>query len=292
MLKGRIIKGIAGFYSVKTYDKIYICKARGLFRKKQHKPIVGDWVTIEVINDTEGYIQSILDRKNRLLRPEVSNIDLAILVFSIKNPKFQSLLLDKLTVMSEHYDMETIIIFNKCDLANKEEIEEINSIYNNIGYKIFYTSIDDDKFINEFKQCLKNKTSVFAGPSGVGKSTLMNKIVPGVNFQTGEISDKSKRGKHTTRHSEIVELDNGGFLIDTPGFSSLEMDLLDVENLENCFREFLKFSSNCKFRTCKHFKEPNCAVKNAVEINQISKSRYSNYCMLLEEKILNKGRKY
>lgn len=284
MQEGKIIKGIGGFYTVETKDKkLIICKARGLFRKENQKPLIGDFVRVEMIKDGEGYIQEVLPRKNQLLRPEVSNVDLAVLVFCTKSPNLNLLLLDKLTVMAEHYGMEAVIVFNKSDLANPGEIEELKEIYTKAGYQVFVTSKYQEEAILQLKKQFANRTSVFAGPSGVGKSTLMNRIKPGLKFETGEISEKTKRGKHTTRHSEIVSLEENGFLIDTPGFSSLEMELLKVENLKACFREFQQFASECKFRSCAHIKEPDCGVRNALENGEISLSRYLNYCSLVKE---------
>lgn len=284
MQEGKIIKGIGGFYTVETEDKkLIICKARGLFRKENQKPLIGDFVRVEIIKDGEGYIQEVLPRKNQLLRPEVANVDLAVLVFCTKSPNLNLLLLDKLTVMAEHYGMEALIVFNKSDLANPGEIEELKEIYTKAGYPVFVTSKYQEEAILQLKKQFANRTSVFAGPSGVGKSTLMNRIKPGLKFETGEISEKTKRGKHTTRHSEIVSLEENGFLIDTPGFSSLEMELLKVENLKECFREFQQFASDCKFRSCAHIKEPDCGVRNALESGEISLSRYLNYCSLVKE---------
>lgn len=289
MTKGRIIKGVGGFYDVNVDNQVFFCRARGLFRKHQTKPMVGDWVEIEPLDNHEGYILSIYDRNNALLRPEVANVDLAVIMFSIKSPNINLLLLDKLTIMAEKYNMEAIIVLNKSDLVCQDEIKAIAEIYRKAGYVVYEACKDDADAICAIKNHMKGKTSVLAGPSGVGKSTMMNCIHPHLFFETSDISKKTKRGKHTTRHSELVEIEKGTFVIDTPGFSSLELELLDIENLKHCFKEFEAYESNCKFRSCNHIQEPQCGVKQAVSKGDIPPSRYENYCYLQQEYL--KGRK-
>lgn len=289
MLEGIIIKGIGGFYYVKVGDTTYECRARGLFRKEKIKPQVGDRVLIRINEeDNTGYVEEICPRDTELIRPAVSNVNQAIIVFAIRKPDPNLWLLDKFLLLASSQNLDVVICLNKIDKASKEEVREIYDIYDDIGYKIIATSATEDLGIDELREVLKDKITVFAGPSGVGKSSLLNKIDSNLKLETGSISEKTSRGKHTTRHTELIELKTGGFVLDTPGFSSLELDFLTEEDLEEYFPEIHKLGSECKFNGCKHLKEPKCRVKEAVSNGEISKIRYDNYILFLEEIINNR----
>ncbi|MBS4539742.1 ribosome small subunit-dependent GTPase A [Clostridium sp. D2Q-11] len=284
MLEGIIIKGIGGLYYVKTDKGLYECKARGLFRKDKIKPLVGDKVLIE-LNDIDdmGYIMEIKERDTVLIRPPVANVNQVIIVFALKDPSPNLWLLDRFLILAEKENLDAVICFNKIDLLEKDELEKINNIYNNSGYEIINTSTKQEEGIEELKKVLKDKISVFAGPSGVGKSSLLNTIQPNLKLQTGEISEKTKRGKHTTRSSQLMELYFGGWVVDTPGFSSLDINFIEENELQDYFPEILEYSVDCKFNDCKHYKEPKCGVKDALEEGKISEERYNNYLMFLDE---------
>ncbi len=284
-MQGVIIRGVGGNYYVDTNDGIIECRARGLFRNQNIKPLVGDRVVIRLTeeNKKNGYIEEILDRKNEMKRPLVSNIDQIIIVFAVKNPEPSFLLLDKLLIASEINSLKPIICFNKCDLVDKDYVSKYIDIYKNTGYKMIFTSMYNDNLLSEFKELLTDKISLFSGPSGVGKSSLMNAIDNGFELKTGEISEKLKRGKHTTRHAEIYKLNFGGFAVDTPGFSSFDINEIDYHELSYYYPEIRENSENCKFNNCMHDKEPSCAVKEAVKNNEISEIRYNNYIKLLYE---------
>lgn len=285
MLEGVILKGVGGNYYVDTEEGIKECRARGLFRNQKIKPLVGDNVIIRLTNENvnSGYIEEIKNRKNEMKRPPVSNVDQIIIVFAITNPEPSFLLLDKLLIASELNNLNPVICFNKVDLANDETIEKYSKIYEDTGYKIVFTSKYDKKLLHDFEEMLKDKITLFSGPSGVGKSSLMNAIDANFQLQTGEISDKLKRGKHTTRHAEIYKLGFGGFVVDTPGFSSFDIDEIGKERLTEYYPEIKKYSYECRFRDCVHDKEPDCMVKQAVEDGLISRIRYTNYLKILEE---------
>jgi len=289
-LQGVIIRGVGGNYYVDTNDEIIECRARGLFRNQNIKPLVGDRVIIRLTeeNKSSGYIEEILERKNEMKRPLVSNIDQIIIVFAVKNPEPSFLLLDKLLIASEINNLKPIICFNKCDLVDEEYISKYMDIYKNTGYKIIFTSRFNSNLLDEFKELLKDKISLFSGPSGVGKSSLMNAIDNGFELKTGEISEKLKRGKHTTRHAEIYKLNFGGFAVDTPGFSSFDINEIDFYELSDYYPEIREHGENCKFNNCIHDKEPSCAVKEAVKSKEISEIRYNNYIKLLYEIKSNK----
>lgn len=288
MLEGIITKGIGGFYYVRVGDTTYECRARGLFRKQNIKPQVGDKVRIRVSEDSLGYVEEVLPRTTELIRPPVSNVNQAIIVFAIRKPDPNMWLLDRFLLLASSEDLEVVICINKVDMATEQEVEEMKDIYKNTGYKVITTSTVDETGIDELRDILKDKITVFAGPSGVGKSTLLNMIQPNLKLETGVISEKTSRGKHTTRHTELIELESGGFVLDTPGFSSLDLDFLSEDTLEQHFPEIHEKGRECRFNGCKHLKEPGCAVKESVESGEISQTRYDNYAMFLKEIIDNR----
>lgn len=285
-MQGKIVKGIAGFYYVHiVHSGIYECKAKGAFRNKKIKPLVGDNVEIEILDEENkiGNIINIYDRKNELIRPAVSNISQALVVFAITNPMPNLNLLDRFLVMMERNEINTIICFNKIDLADEEEIIKLRDIYVKAGYHVMFTSTKENMGIEDVLRVIDGKTTAFAGPSGVGKSSLLNALIPEANSETGEISEKIKRGKHTTRHTEIFNVSDDTYLMDTPGFSSLYVNDFGKENLRYFFRDFTEYNNECRFTGCVHINEPDCLVKKAVLEGKISKSRYDNYLLMYEE---------
>ena len=300
MIQGKIVKGIAGFYYVRVAGSgVYECKAKGIFRKDNQKPLVGDNVEIEVLDEKEkkGNLEKILPRKNALIRPAVANIDQALVVFAVTKPKPHFHLLDRFLVMMEQLEIPVVLCFNKKDLANAEEMEEIREIYQACGYPLIFTSARREENVSEVLEALQGKTTVIAGPSGVGKSSLINLLSPEADMETGGISRKIDRGKHTTRHSELfcvarhtTERSGGSFLaaessfiMDTPGFSSFYINDMEKEELKYCFREFLPYEGKCRFQVCSHIHEPDCAVKQAVADGKIHKIRYENYVDFYQE---------
>lgn len=292
-MQGKIIKGIAGFYYVHVvHSGIYECKAKGIFRNQNIKPLVGDNVEIDILDEGEflGNINSILPRKNTLIRPAVANIDQAMVIFSIIEPSPSLNLLDRFLISMLQQGIKTIICFNKKDIASEEECKNLKDIYENAGVDVLFTSVKQESGIDELFQLIEGKTTVFAGPSGVGKSSVLNKLMPEAHSKTGILSDKIKRGKHTTRHSEIFNIKDDTYIMDTPGFSSLSIFDCEEVELKNYYTEFNDYNGQCRFNGCIHVNEPNCAVKDALEIEQISKIRYNNYILLYEE--LKNRRKY
>ncbi|RKD27832.1 ribosome biogenesis GTPase [Caminicella sporogenes DSM 14501] len=291
MKEGIIVKGIGGFYYIKCGDNVYECRARGIFRKKNIKPLVGDYVKFTLNNENSGVIEEILDRKSELLRPPVANVEHAIIVFAAKNPEPNMILLDKMLVLGEVAGLKLTICINKIDLdENGEIIKKIQSIYKNTGYNIIFSSTKNDLGIDDIKNVLKNKITVFAGPSGVGKSSILNAVQSNLKLKTGDISRKIKRGKHTTRHTELLELDFGGWVVDTPGFTSLNIDFIESEKIAECFPEFRKYLDECKFTDCMHINEPDCKVKEALDNGFISKQRYENYVSFVKQILENNRR--
>lgn len=278
-MNGKIIKGIAGFYYIHTGEQgVFECKAKGAFRNKKMKPLVGDNVEITVLDSERkiGNVISVEKRKNQLIRPAVANVDQAIVIFSCAKPQPNLNLLDRFLVSMEQYNVETIICFNKCDLVTEEEMERLKSIYES-SYQVLFTSVKDSVGIELLKEQLKGKTSVLAGPSGVGKSSTINCIIPEANMETGQISQKIERGKHTTRHSELFRLAKDTYIMDTPGFTSLYVTDMEKEQLRFYFPEFSEYEGKCRFQGCVHVHEPSCKVKEAVETGKLSKERYENY---------------
>lgn len=290
MIEGIIIKGVGGNYYVDTENGLIECRARGLFRLKNIKPLVGDNVSIRLTEEDEtcGYIEEIKDRKNEMQRPPVANVEQLLIFFAVTNPEPSFLLLDKLLIAAETNNLKPVICFNKSDLASDKLKKEYEGIFVNTGYKIIFTSMHDEISINELRNILKDRLSVFSGPSGVGKSSLMNAVQPDFKLATGEISEKLKRGKHTTRHAEIYKLSSGGYVVDTPGFSSFELNGIGEFELKEYYPEIKKFDSGCRFMDCLHMKEPDCVIKEAVQEGVISQIRYNNYVKLLEEIKKNK----
>jgi len=283
-VSGKIVKGIGGFYYVKTDhgNEILECKARGVLRHQKIIPTVGDEVMIQSDNPGEWVIESILTRKNIFLRPPVANVDIGLIVFSMTNPKPNLLLLDKLLISSEIQCVVPVVCFTKRDLTSTAEEAAIKAIYEKTPYKLYFFSKDDtdtmDKIIGE----IGGKTAFMAGPSGVGKSTMANYLCADQTMETGALSQKLKRGKHTTRHVELLETKNGGYLLDTPGFSSYQIaEMIKPEELREYFPEFLQGA--CRFKSCLHRDEPGCSIKNSVDTGEVSAVRYEHYLNLLDE---------
>ena len=280
MMQGKIIKGIAGFYYVHVAGSgVYECKAKGIFRKEGIKPLVGDDVEMEVTHekDMEGNIMRILPRKNSLIRPAVANIDQALVVFAAAKPDPHFNLLDRFLVMMEKNGIPAVICFNKTDAAGEEKTEELRAIYSGCGCPVLFTSAKEERNIDALKALLTGKTTSIAGPSGVGKSSLINLLQTGIRMETGSISRKIERGRHTTRHSELIVLGEDSYIMDTPGFSSLSIDGMEKEELKYCFPEFAPYEGGCRFHGCDHIHEPDCAVKQAVEEGKIHRVRYEDY---------------
>ena len=293
MRQGKIVKGIAGFYYVSVVGSgIYECKAKGVFRQKKMKPLVGDNVEIDIINEEEktGNVVEILPRKNALIRPAVANVDQALVIFAGTSPKPNLNLLDRFLLMMEQQEVPTLICFNKEDLASEAEIQELRDAYETSGYPLFFVSARQQEGIEPLRAALEGKTTTVAGPSGVGKSTLINLLAPEVQMETGEISEKIQRGKHTTRHSQLILLNEQTYIFDTPGFSSLAVDFFEKESLGTLFPEFVEYEQNCRFTGCSHIGEPVCGVKEALAEGKISQSRYNNYVQIYNE--LKDKRKY
>ncbi|WP_394011780.1 ribosome small subunit-dependent GTPase A [Anaerococcus cruorum] len=280
-MKGKITKAQKELYYVETTDKIYMAKARGNFRKKGIKPLVGDNVIIDIQDEDNAYITEILERKNVIKRPNISNVDQMLVFITITDPPLNLYNLDKYLAMCEYENMEVVIVLSKKDLATDEKIKNITRIYENIGYKLITLDNYNDFPKEKINTILSGKTSAVSGASGVGKSTFLNNLVDS-NLEIGEISEKLKRGKNTTRHTEIFTLEENSFIFDTPGFDSFDFDFLEDENnLKYTFREMA--NTNCRFNNCNHINEPNCEVKENVKIGKIAKSRYENYLMMFNE---------
>ena len=274
---GKIIKLTGGFYYIKSGDKVFETRARGNFRHTKVEPIVGDDVEFKYEEKTLGYIEEVYPRKNMLTRPKVSNVDLALIVIPVLDPKYNLVIIDKTIIQAEYQGIDLAIIINKSDL-DRSSAEELTKIYKNSGFKTFMVSNKDDN-IEDLRDYLHGKTVALCGVSGAGKSTITSRIL-NKEVEVGRVSEKTKRGKHTTRHTEILYNDDI-YIFDTPGFSSLSLKI-EADDLKNYFREFKKFN-NCKFNNCNHIKEPKCAVKDAVDRGEIEKSRYENYLYIYNE---------
>lgn len=284
-MQGKIIKGIAGFYYVQTEDKLYECKAKGIFRNKKMKPLVGDNVEIDILDeeDQEGNITKIYERSNELIRPAVANVNQALIIFAAKNPKPNYNLLDRFLMMMEKQEVPVIVCFNKVDLAKEQDLTLLEKVYENCGHIVKFISVKEEEGIDEIRKLIHGKTTVLAGPSGVGKSSLMNLLQPEVQMETGEVSEKIKRGRHTTRHSELIRIEKDTFVLDTPGFSSLFIHMFEEDEIKDYFQEFADYEDECRFQGCSHTHEPDCGVKKALEEGKISKIRYDNYVNIYTE---------
>ena len=284
-MQGKIIKGIAGFYDVAAGNTIYRCRAKGIFRNQKVKPLVGDWVEIEILDekDREGNLTGILPRTNELIRPAVANVDQAIVVFAAKNPKPNYNLLDRFLMTMEKQGIPVIVCFNKKDLVKEKELAQLESIYEQCGHQVIFISAREGNGIDEIRDLIRGKTTVLAGPSGVGKSSLMNQLNPDANMEVGAVSRKIQRGRHTTRHSELIMIEEGTFVLDTPGFSSLFIDRFEEDEVKDYFQEFAPFAEQCRFQGCSHTHEPDCGVKKALEEGRISRIRYENYVNIYQE---------
>ncbi len=292
-MQGKIIKGIAGFYYVYVEGQgIYECKAKGIFRKDHVKPLVGDNVNMDILDEKErlGNIREILPRRNALIRPAVANVDQALIIFAMIKPTPNLNLLDRFLILMERQNLETVICFNKQDIASPEEKESLRRAYETCGYRTLFVSVLEREGLNALRGLLAGKTTTVAGPSGVGKSSLINQLAPEANMETGGISRKIDRGKHTTRHSEMIALGQDTYIVDTPGFTSLDISGITKEELGSFYREFVQYEQYCKFSGCAHLSEPECGVKEAVAAGRISKERYENYKVLYRE--LQEVRRY
>lgn len=279
MVPGQIIKGIGGFYYVKTDTGVYECKARGVFRKDSLTPLPGDKVSISVIDEENkiGNIEEIFPRQSQLIRPAVANVNQIAIVIAIKSPQPDFTLLDKLLISTEQKGISAIICINKIDLDEKDEHKNIAKAYEKAMYKVIALSSVTGTGFDELELALRDKTTVFAGQSGVGKSSILNKILNSYVMKTGSISDRIERGRHTTRHAELIELKSGGFVVDTPGFSSFEISGIEANELQNFYPEFREYIGRCKFTGCMHISEPSCEVKAALEKEVLDKGRYNRY---------------
>lgn len=284
-MQGKIMKGIAGFYYVHTAAGLVECKAKGIFRKEQIKPLVGDNVEIRLVDEENllGNIVRILPRSNALIRPAAANIDQALVIFAIVKPNPNYNLLDRFLITMEKQKLPSVICFNKKDIATDNERQELSGAYGSCGYQVLFVSGKEKQGMEEIREQLKGKTTVVAGPSGVGKSTIINALYPKANMETGEISRKIERGKHTTRYAQLFALGEETFIMDTPGFTSLNLSEMEKEDLQSFYPEFKDYEKKCRFGGCAHINEPVCGVKAALETGKISKVRYDNYVLLYDE---------
>ncbi|GAB6932509.1 ribosome small subunit-dependent GTPase A [Calditerricola satsumensis] len=293
MATGRIVKAVGGFYTVFDGHQLWQCRARGVFRKKGITPLVGDWVEFEPVGTGEGVVTEVAPRQNALVRPPVANVEQAVLVFSLREPDFSALLADKFLVHVERANLDALLVLTKVDLAgDEEEIDAVRRLYEPAGYPVVATSTVTGRGLDEVAAHLKDRVSVFAGQSGVGKSSLLNALIPDLNLPTGAISRKLGRGRHTTRHVELIRLPGGGFVADTPGFSQLDFFDISSQELASCFPEIRRAAEGCRFRGCLHVKEPDCAVRTAAEFGEIPPSRYRHYLAFLTEIREREARRY
>ena len=280
-LKGKIINIVSNIFYVEVEENVYECTSRGIFKTKELKPVVGDDVLIEIENNV-GNILEILDRVKYIKRPKMANLNQIILVVSAKNPEPDLLMLDKQLAFAEFLDVEPIIVINKIDL-NKEETENIERIYSNIGYKVIKTNAKGNINVDELKQYLKNNISAFSGNSGVGKSTLINSIFNKAKTLEGEISHKNSKGKNTTTSVKLYKIDENSYIADTPGFSNFDIYEIPYRELYKYFKEFNNYIEDCEYMDCTHIKEKICGIKNAVGNKKISQTRYDNFKKIYEE---------
>lgn len=289
LMTGLITKGIGGFYYVLTEEGMIEAKGRGIFKKDGITLAVGDIVEIEKTEEGKGVINSIHPRKNQFIRPPIVNVDTFIVVFAPAHPKPNYMLIDKFLIMAEMNGIEPILCLNKCDLVSQEEVEEIRNIYADI-YPMLTISCHTGEGMDQLEKLVSGKKAALAGPSGVGKSTILNHLHPEAQMETGAVSEKTRRGKHTTRHVEIFQLKGGGMIYDTPGFTSFEILEAEEDNLASFYPEMEQLQGSCRYDDCRHVSEPECAVRDAVKSGQIHKRRYDSYIANLEE--IRKRRKY
>ena len=283
MAKGKIVKGIGGFYYVDADDVIYECKARGNFRNKSQTPLVGDNVEFSINENSENRIEEIFERKNYLVRPPLANLDILFIICSLVDPKINLLITDRLIAVAEYKNIEPVIVLTKTDLDG--DYQKYIDIYENAGIKTIAVNNVDFRGAEEIKEMINGRVCAFTGNTGVGKSTLLNNLFPDLELATGETSKKLGRGKHTTRHSELFKL-CGGYIADTPGFSSLDIQRYDKimkDDLPYCFREFREYLGECRFNSCTHINDKGCAICKALEEGKISKSRHSSYVAMFNE---------
>ena len=290
MQNGVVIKAYNSFYYVQTAENVVSCKLRGRFKKERFSLLVGDKVDYELTGEGKGIIENILPRRSMLRRPMIANIDQVILTFAAVSPNINRILVDRFLVLAEMSELDIVLCINKIDLADRDELQSIVKHYSTIGYQVITISAKAGIGIDELRSRLYGKISVFAGPSGAGKSTILNTVETGLTLVIGELSEKIGRGKHTTRFAELLPLSGGGFVVDTPGFSFTEFNDISPNELMHCFPEISQRVSECKFSTCAHSHEPQCAVKRAVVAGQIDEQRYQTYLTILEEINLNKKR--
>ena len=291
-MQGKIIKGIAGFYYIYVNHRVYECKAKGIFRNQKVKPLVGDDVEISILDEENliGNIEAILPRHSELIRPAVANVDQALVVFAAASPEPNWNLLDRFLLMMEKQKVPVVICFNKMDLIDDDKFAIYQKIYDKSGYAVISASTYEEHGMDVILEILKGKTTALAGPSGVGKSSIMNMLNPDANMDTGVISAKIERGKRTTRHSEIIPVGEDTYLVDTPGFSSIYFYDMEPEELKDYYKEFEEYEPYCKFGGCNHIGERDCGIKQAVEDGDIASSRYENYKLFFEE--LKEKRRY
>lgn len=291
-MKGKIIRGIGGFYYVHTPEGVYECKAKGIFRKDNIKPLPGDYVEIAVLDEENrlGNIETILPRKNALIRPAVANVDQALVIFALESPKPNFNLLDRFLVMMEKQALPTILCFNKKDLADEQKLEEVRRRYAGSGYELLFISAKKEDGVQAVRRLLTGKTTTVAGPSGVGKSSLINRLQSSMAMETGDISEKIERGRHTTRHTELLFVEDDTYILDTPGFSSVDLLGIEKEELGRYFPEIREREGRCRFAGCAHLAEPDCRIKEALAAGEISESRYESYKLFYED--LKNRRKY
>lgn len=285
-MQGKIVKGISGFYYVHVVGSgIYECKAKGIFRRQDIKPLVGDNVELAVISEEDhtGNIASILPRQNMLIRPAVANVDQALLIFAAASPEPNFRLMDRFLIMMAYQKIPVLICFNKCDLVEEHVRERLRGIYGGSGSRLLFVSAKEHKGLEALMQELDGRTTTVAGPSGVGKSSIINLLAPGACMETGEISRKIQRGRHTTRHAELIHLSADGYIMDTPGFSTMYLPEIEKEELQQYYPEFASYEPECRFQGCSHITEPECGVKQALQNGKLSSVRYENYCSLYAE---------
>lgn len=298
-MTGLIIKGIGGFYYVKNEDGIFECRGRGAFKNKGIKLQVGDRVEFSEVElsaeakkrgmEHEGVIEALQERKNAFIRPPIVNVDLFCVTFAAKDPEPNFALIDKFLIMAEKNSVEAVIVMNKCDLVDEETLEEYEGIYKGL-YPVVRVSAEQETGLKELDEHISGKIAAFAGPSGVGKSSIINALVPHADMETGEVSRKTSRGRHTTRHVEIFETEGGGLIYDTPGFTSFDILEAEEEELQDLYPEMRPYKGKCYYDNCRHLKEPDCAVKDAVRAGEISRIRYKSYKSNIEE--IREKRKY